>query len=73
MAERLDIITRIPQAIIETILCLLPIEGAARTSILSKEWRYRWTKIPKLVFCRSIVKRPSEMKQLNWWKQLSGV
>ncbi|MFS8031602.1 putative F-box domain, leucine-rich repeat domain superfamily, F-box-like domain superfamily [Helianthus anomalus] len=39
MAERLDIITRLPQAIIETILCLLPTEEAARTSILSKEWR----------------------------------
>ncbi|KAJ0667128.1 putative F-box-like domain superfamily protein [Helianthus annuus] len=73
MAEGLDIITRLPQAIIETILCLFPIEEATRTSILSKEWRYRWTKIPKLVFCQSIVKRTSEMKPLNWWKQLSRV
>ncbi|KAJ0432728.1 hypothetical protein HanIR_Chr17g0862421 [Helianthus annuus] len=73
MAEGLDIITRLPQAIIETILCLFLIEEAASTGIFSKEWRYRWTKIPKLVFCQSIVKRTSEMKQLNWWKQLSRV
>ncbi|XP_076945511.1 F-box/FBD/LRR-repeat protein At1g13570-like [Bidens hawaiensis] len=45
-----DIITTLPQTIIETILCLVPIKDAARTSILSREWRYKWTKIPKLVF-----------------------
>ncbi|XP_076927348.1 F-box/FBD/LRR-repeat protein At1g13570-like isoform X2 [Bidens hawaiensis] len=45
-----DIITTLPQTIIETILCLLPIKESARTSILSREWRYKWTKIPKLVF-----------------------
>ncbi|KAI7728729.1 hypothetical protein M8C21_005303 [Ambrosia artemisiifolia] len=39
MVQRFDLITTLPQAIIETILCLLPIEEAARTSILSKEWR----------------------------------
>ncbi|XP_021977336.1 F-box/FBD/LRR-repeat protein At1g13570-like isoform X3 [Helianthus annuus] len=46
----LDIITTLPQPIIETILCLLSIKEAARTSILSREWRYKWTKIPKLDF-----------------------
>nr|GFD20615.1 hypothetical protein [Tanacetum cinerariifolium] len=46
----MDRISNIPSSIIETILCLLPIEEAVRTSILSKEWRYRWIKIPKLVF-----------------------
>ncbi|KAM0043010.1 putative leucine-rich repeat domain superfamily, F-box-like domain superfamily [Helianthus debilis subsp. tardiflorus] len=46
----LDIITTLPQPIIETILCLLPIGEAARTSILSRDWRYKWTTIPKLVF-----------------------
>ncbi|GJZ40959.1 F-box/FBD/LRR-repeat protein-like protein [Tanacetum coccineum] len=44
----MDRISNIPA--IETILCFLPIEEAVRTSILSKEWRYRWIKIPKLVF-----------------------
>ncbi|KAI3727088.1 hypothetical protein L1987_66897 [Smallanthus sonchifolius] len=46
----MDIISKLPLGIIETILCLLPIQEAVRTSILSREWRYRWIKIPKLVF-----------------------
>ncbi|XP_071696488.1 F-box/FBD/LRR-repeat protein At1g13570-like isoform X1 [Rutidosis leptorrhynchoides] len=46
----MDMISKLPPGIIETILCLLPIQEAARTSILSKEWRYHWIKIPKLVF-----------------------
>ncbi|KAJ0562051.1 putative F-box-like domain superfamily protein [Helianthus annuus] len=46
----MDRISKLPVGVIETILCLLPIQEAARTSILSKEWRYHWTKIPKLVF-----------------------
>ncbi|KAF5797358.1 putative FBD domain, leucine-rich repeat domain superfamily, F-box-like domain superfamily [Helianthus annuus] len=46
----MDRISKLPVGIIESILCLLPIQEAARTSILSKEWRYHWIKIPKLVF-----------------------
>ncbi|GJX41586.1 F-box/FBD/LRR-repeat protein [Tanacetum coccineum] len=46
----MDRLSELPLNIIETILCLVPIREAGRTSILSKEWRYRWTKIPKLVF-----------------------
>ncbi|GJW00823.1 F-box/FBD/LRR-repeat protein-like protein [Tanacetum coccineum] len=49
-------ISKLPPAITETILCLVPIEDAARTSVLSKEWRYSWTKIPKLVFNEYIFK-----------------
>ncbi|KAM0045026.1 putative FBD domain, leucine-rich repeat domain superfamily, F-box-like domain superfamily [Helianthus debilis subsp. tardiflorus] len=48
--NKMDRISKLPLGIIETILCLLPIQEAARTSILSKEWRYHWTKIPNLVF-----------------------
>ncbi|KAM0060415.1 putative F-box domain, leucine-rich repeat domain superfamily, F-box-like domain superfamily [Helianthus debilis subsp. tardiflorus] len=51
-AERLSVdrISTLPQPILETILSLLPTEEAARTSILSREWRYKWTTIPKLRF-----------------------
>ncbi|XP_076899549.1 F-box/FBD/LRR-repeat protein At1g13570-like [Bidens hawaiensis] len=52
-AQGLDIISALPQAIIEFILCLLPVEEAARTSILSRDWRYKWTTIPKLEFVQS--------------------
>ncbi|KAK9078989.1 hypothetical protein SSX86_000658 [Deinandra increscens subsp. villosa] len=46
----MDRISKLPAGIIETILCLLPIQEAAGTSILSREWRYHWITIPKLVF-----------------------
>ncbi|KAK9054442.1 hypothetical protein SSX86_025520 [Deinandra increscens subsp. villosa] len=44
----LDKISTVPQPVLETILCLLPTDEAARTSVLSREWKYKWTKIPKL-------------------------
>ncbi|XP_076902576.1 F-box/FBD/LRR-repeat protein At1g13570-like [Bidens hawaiensis] len=56
-AERLplDRISTLPQPIIETILCRLPTtEEAARTSILSRDWRYKWTTIPKLHLCHDV-------------------
>ncbi|KAM0060420.1 putative F-box domain, leucine-rich repeat domain superfamily, F-box-like domain superfamily [Helianthus debilis subsp. tardiflorus] len=60
-AERmaLDRISTLPQPILEPILSLLSTEEAARTSILSREWRYRWTTIPKLKF--TLRKRTSEL------------
>nr|GEZ02906.1 hypothetical protein [Tanacetum cinerariifolium] len=46
----MDRISNLPPGILESILCFLPLEEAVSTSILSKDWRYRWIKIPKLVF-----------------------
>ncbi|GKB30318.1 F-box/FBD/LRR-repeat protein-like protein [Tanacetum coccineum] len=46
----MDRISNLPFSIIEVILCFLTIQEAVRTSILSREWRYRWTKIPNLEF-----------------------
>ncbi|GKE44475.1 F-box/FBD/LRR-repeat protein-like protein [Tanacetum coccineum] len=43
-------IDNLPPGILENILCFLPIQEAVRTCILSREWRYCWIKIPKLVF-----------------------
>ncbi|CAL5396309.1 unnamed protein product [Camellia sinensis] len=45
-----DIISNLPQSVKETILVCLPIQDAVRTSVLSKKWRYIWTKLPRLVF-----------------------
>ncbi|GJR47246.1 GEM-associated protein 2 [Tanacetum coccineum] len=45
----MDRISNLPLSIIETILCLLPYHDVVRTSTLSKEWRYHWTKIPKIM------------------------
>ncbi|GJV93231.1 F-box/FBD/LRR-repeat protein-like protein [Tanacetum coccineum] len=49
-----DKISNLPSSIIENILCLVPIKEAVRTSILSKDWRYNWTKITKLVFHQKV-------------------
>lgn len=45
-----DILSDLPQSIIETILTKLPIGDAVRTSILSSKWRYKWASLTELVF-----------------------
>ncbi|MFS7981128.1 putative F-box domain, leucine-rich repeat domain superfamily, F-box-like domain superfamily [Helianthus anomalus] len=59
-----DTINTLPQTIIENILCFLPIREAARTSILSKEWRYKWTTIPKLKFGSSTLSKGKNKEKL---------
>ncbi|KAJ4833844.1 hypothetical protein Tsubulata_015575 [Turnera subulata] len=54
--EPLDLISDLPQSIIESILMRLPIRDAVRTSILSTKWRYRWTTLTHLVFDDKSVK-----------------
>ncbi|KAJ0428745.1 putative F-box domain, leucine-rich repeat domain superfamily, F-box-like domain superfamily [Helianthus annuus] len=55
-----DIISTLPQNIIENnILSHMTLRDAVRTSILSKEWRYTWRSMPKLVFTHKMVKQPS--------------
>nr|XP_004297176.2 PREDICTED: F-box/FBD/LRR-repeat protein At1g13570 [Fragaria vesca subsp. vesca]XP_011462959.1 PREDICTED: F-box/FBD/LRR-repeat protein At1g13570 [Fragaria vesca subsp. vesca] len=46
----LDLISNLPQSIIESILTYLPIGDAVRTSCLSRKWRYKWTTLTHLVF-----------------------
>ncbi|GJV30177.1 F-box/FBD/LRR-repeat protein [Tanacetum coccineum] len=65
----LDRISSLPPPIIETILCLLPIHDAVRTSVLSKEWRYNWTKIPKLVFDEVEFLRSSDENHVSHMEQ----
>ncbi|CAI0458470.1 unnamed protein product [Linum tenue] len=55
MATRLhestaDRISNLPDGAIERILVFLPVKDAARTSLLSRDWRNRWRSIPQLVF-----------------------
>ena len=46
-----DLLSDLPLSLIETILTLLPIRDAVKTSLLSSKWRYKWASIPELVFC----------------------
>ncbi|XP_077215644.1 F-box/FBD/LRR-repeat protein At1g13570-like [Tasmannia lanceolata] len=50
LVSNLDLISNLPQDAIDTILMHLPIKDAARTSILSRKWRYKWVTIPQIVF-----------------------
>ncbi|XP_076908388.1 F-box/FBD/LRR-repeat protein At1g13570-like [Bidens hawaiensis] len=61
----MDIISKLPLGIIENILCCLPIQEAGRTSILSREWRYRWNKIPKLVFIENTFQESTNGAKLS--------
>ncbi|XP_016485511.1 F-box/FBD/LRR-repeat protein At1g13570-like isoform X1 [Nicotiana tabacum] len=59
--DREDRISALPKNVIDGILELLPVEDAARTSILSKNWRYIWVMLPNLVlnklFCNKLAAR----------------
>ncbi|KAJ0714026.1 putative FBD domain, leucine-rich repeat domain superfamily, F-box-like domain superfamily [Helianthus annuus] len=56
----MDRISKLPVGVIETILCLLPIQEAARTSILSKEW----TRGPKPSAIELHLNKPSKRKDM---------
>ncbi|KAL2242155.1 F-box/FBD/LRR-repeat protein At1g13570-like [Sesamum indicum] len=45
-----DRLSNLPCDIMDNILKLLPLVEAVRTSILSREWRYKWVTIPHLIF-----------------------
>lgn len=46
----LDVISDLPKNITEKILMCLPLQDAARMSILSSKWRYEWITLPHLIF-----------------------
>ncbi|XP_073026286.1 F-box/FBD/LRR-repeat protein At1g13570-like isoform X1 [Primulina eburnea] len=48
--SEVDLISNLPCSIIENILGCLPLRDIVRTSILSREWRYKWITCPEIVF-----------------------
>ncbi|XP_049364801.1 LOW QUALITY PROTEIN: uncharacterized protein LOC125829654 [Solanum verrucosum] len=44
----LDVLSNLPDSVIDDILMSLPLRDAVRTSILSKKWRYNWCRLPQL-------------------------
>lgn len=45
-----DFISNLPNNIIDNILGCLSLRDIVRTSILSREWRYKWRSCPELIF-----------------------
>ncbi|XP_071739410.1 F-box/FBD/LRR-repeat protein At1g13570-like [Rutidosis leptorrhynchoides] len=68
-----DRISSLPENIIETILSLMPIRDALRTSILSKRWRYCWMTMPKLVFDHNLVRAISGTGILLKYKLVNAI
>ena len=52
--DPLDMISDLPNNIIENILIRLPISDAVGTSVLSRKWRYKWVTLPHLVIDNSL-------------------
>ncbi|XP_023748224.1 F-box/FBD/LRR-repeat protein At1g13570 [Lactuca sativa] len=74
-SQNSDRISALPQDTTEKILTLMPLRHAIRTSILSKKWRYCWTRIPKLVFDDNLVNLSSRSgnKELDKYKLVNAV
>uniref|UniRef100_M1CCL0 Ubiquitin-protein ligase n=1 Tax=Solanum tuberosum TaxID=4113 RepID=M1CCL0_SOLTU len=43
-----DVLSNLPENVIDIILMCLPFRDAVRTSILSNIWRYKWCRLPEL-------------------------
>ncbi|CAL5399139.1 unnamed protein product [Camellia sinensis] len=56
-----DIISNLPDNILEKILMRLSIQEVVSTSLLSKTWRYTWTRLSQLVFddtfCKGVLRK----------------
>ncbi|KAJ6371134.1 hypothetical protein OIU77_001607 [Salix suchowensis] len=46
---KIDRISNLPWDVLDTILVRLPLRDAARTSILSTKWRYKWTNLSQFI------------------------
>ncbi|KAK1362986.1 hypothetical protein POM88_038547 [Heracleum sosnowskyi] len=55
--DDIDCISNLPQELIDCILKLLSVKDAARTSVLSEEWRYKWAMNPQLILDKSFFLR----------------
>lgn len=64
LEPEVDRISSLPGHVLDQILSQLSIRDAVRTSALSSKWRYKWAKIPQLVFDSNCVPNPSQDQTL---------
>lgn len=64
-ASAQDLVSDLPQSIIENILERLPLRDAIRTSILSTKWRYKWSTLTQLVFDEKCVSQANDPRSVE--------
>ncbi|KAF3614906.1 putative F-box/FBD/LRR-repeat protein-like isoform X1 [Capsicum annuum] len=60
-----DVISDLPDNVIDVILLRLPCKDAVRTSILSKKWRYHWCRLKELTLDSSLRKTKKDLLNCN--------
>ncbi|KAM3328236.1 hypothetical protein P3S68_032928 [Capsicum galapagoense] len=56
-----DVLSNLPDSLINDILTRLPLRDAVRTSILSKKWRYKWCVLPQLELDQTLWKTREDL------------
>ncbi|XP_071739454.1 F-box/FBD/LRR-repeat protein At1g13570-like [Rutidosis leptorrhynchoides] len=64
-----DIISTMPEIVITNIMDRLPIQYAVRTSSLSRNWRFKWTLLSKVVFGKKFSEYLQGLGGENWYKE----
>ncbi|KAL5699531.1 hypothetical protein ACHQM5_030417 [Ranunculus cassubicifolius] len=67
--EGFDRISNLPKEVTDEILMCLPIRDAVKTSLLSTNWRYRWSSMPNLVFQNLDIGEQQRDKLVNFVNQ----
>ncbi|XP_062150452.1 F-box/FBD/LRR-repeat protein At1g13570-like [Alnus glutinosa] len=62
----IDRISNLPWDVLDTILVHMPLKEAARTSILSSKWRYKWTSLSRFIIDDKCLPSCLSDKVLRW-------
>ncbi|KAJ0837877.1 putative F-box domain, leucine-rich repeat domain superfamily, F-box-like domain superfamily [Helianthus annuus] len=65
-----DVISKMPDNVLTHILDRLPLQDAVRTSILSRNWRFKWTTISQLVFDKNFFEYLLKTKSENNYEKI---
>lgn len=63
---KIDRISNLPWDVLDTILVRLPLRDAARTSILSSKWRYKWTNLSQFILNDKCIRNFISDKASRW-------
>lgn len=70
MSSTCDILSDLPNNVIENILIHLPLRDAVKTSVLSKKCRHNWVTLPHLAFDDTFLNKPPRELMLTIYQVL---